>query len=126
MQVAAKGDSPNSTAVNRPSTIRTVSNARPGKGVEQELARIRLEQQQQKAAREVIDAETDLLKVNCSVGNRNAATPLAAIKSSTNITPPGCRSSNAGRLELTGGRKRWANANGGADLPNWAADNRRR
>ena len=80
MQVAAKGRF-TVTAVNRLfNHTDSLERSARQKALEQELARIRLEQQQQKAAREVIDAETDLLKVNCSVGNRNAATPLAAIK----------------------------------------------
>ena len=80
MQVAAKGKF-TVTAVNRLfNHTDSLERSARQKALEQELARIRLEQQQQKAAREVIDAETDLLKVNCSVGNRNAATPLAAIK----------------------------------------------
>ena len=80
MQVAAKGKF-TVTAVNRLfNHTDSLERSARQKALEQELARIRLEQQQQKAAREVIAAETDLLKVNCSVGNRNAATPLAAIK----------------------------------------------
>ena len=80
MQVAAKGRF-TVTAVNRLfNHTDSLERSARQKALEQELGRIRLEQQQQKAAREVIDAETDLLKVNCSVGNRNAATPLAAIK----------------------------------------------
>ena len=80
MQVAAKGRF-TVTAVNRLfNHTDSLERSARQKALEQELGRIRFEQQQQKAAREVIDAETDLLKVNCSVGNRNAATPLAAIK----------------------------------------------
>ena len=80
MQVAAKGRF-TVTAVNRLfNHTDSLERSARQKALEQELAEIRLEQQRQKAARAVIDAETDLLKVNCSVGNRNAATPLAAIK----------------------------------------------
>ena len=80
MQVAAKGKF-TVTAVNRlfnhtDSLERSIRQ----QALEQELANIRQQQQKQQAAREVIDAETDLLKVNCSVGNRNVATPLAAIR----------------------------------------------
>ena len=80
MQVAAKGRF-TVTAVNRLfNHTDSLERSARQKALEQELAEIRLEQQRQKAARAVIDAETELLKVNCSVGNRNAATPLAAIK----------------------------------------------
>ena len=80
MQVAAKGKF-TVTAVNRLfNHIDSLERSTRQKALEQELAKIRQQQQQQQAARTVIDAETDLLKVNCSVGNRNVATPLAAIK----------------------------------------------
>ena len=80
MQVAAKGKF-TVTAVNRLfNHTDSLERSTRQKALEQELAKIRQQQQQQQAARAVIDAETDLLKVNCSVGNRNVATPLAAIK----------------------------------------------
>lgn len=80
MQVAAKGKF-TVTAVNRlfnhtDSLERSVRQ----KALEQELAKIRQQTLNQQAAREVIDAENELLKVNCSVGNRNVATSLAAIR----------------------------------------------
>lgn len=80
MQVAAKGKF-TVTAVNRlfnhtDSLERSVRQ----KVLEQELAKIRQQTLNQQAAREVIDAENELLKVNCSVGNRNVATSLAAIR----------------------------------------------
>lgn len=80
MQVAAKGRF-TVTAVNRLfNHTDSLERSARQQALEQELANIRQQQKKQQAAREVIDAESDLLKVNCSVGNRNAATPLAAIK----------------------------------------------
>ena len=80
MQVAAKGRF-TVTAVNRLfNHTGSLERSARQQALEQELANIRQQQKKQQAAREVIDAESDLLKVNCSVGNRNAATPLAAIK----------------------------------------------
>ena len=80
MQVAAKGRF-TVTAVNRLfNHTDSLERSARQQALEQELANIRQQQKKQQAAREVIEAESDLLKVNCSVGNRNAATPLAAIK----------------------------------------------
>lgn len=80
IQVAAKGRF-TVTAVNRLfNHTDSLERSARQQALEQELANIRQQQKKQQAAREVIDAESDLLKVNCSVGNRNAATPLAAIK----------------------------------------------
>lgn len=80
MQVAAKGRF-TVTAVNRLfNHTDSLERSARQQALEQELANIRQQQKKQQAAREVIDAESDLLKVNCSVGNPNAATPLAAIK----------------------------------------------
>ena len=80
MQVAAKGRF-TVTAVNRLfNHTDSLERSARQQALQQELANIRQQQKKQQAAREVIDAESDLLKVNCSVGNRNAATPLAAIK----------------------------------------------
>lgn len=80
LQVAAKGRF-TVTAVNRLfNHTDSLERSARQQALEQELANIRQQQKKQQAAREVIDAESDLLKVNCSVGNRNAATPLAAIK----------------------------------------------
>ncbi len=80
MQVAAKGRF-TVTAVNRLfNHTDSLERSARQQALEQELANIRQQQKKQQAVREVIDAESDLLKVNCSVGNRNAATPLAAIK----------------------------------------------
>lgn len=80
MQVAAKGRF-TVTAVNRLfNHTDSLERSARQQALEQELANIRQQQKKQQAAREVIDAESDLLKVNCSVGNRNAATPLTAIK----------------------------------------------
>ena len=80
MQVAAKGRF-TVTAVNRLfNHTDSLERSARQQALEQEFANIRQQQKKQQAAREVIDAESDLLKVNCSVGNRNAATPLTAIK----------------------------------------------
>lgn len=80
MQVAARGRL-TVTAVNRRfNHIDSLERSDRKRVLEQELERIRQQQQRQKADIEVIDAENELLKANCSVGNRNVATPLAAIK----------------------------------------------
>ena len=80
MQVGAKGRF-TVTAVNRLfNHTDSLERSTRQQALEQELDKIRQQQKKQQAAREVIDAETELLKVNCSVGGRNVATPLAAIK----------------------------------------------
>lgn len=48
--------------------------------LEQRLDAIEQQRKKLKASREVLEAENDLLKVNCSVGNRNVSTPLASIR----------------------------------------------
>lgn len=102
MQVAAKGRF-TVTAVNRLfNHTDSLERSARQQALEQELANIRQQQKKQQAAREVIDAESDLLKVNCSVGNRNAATPLAAIKELNEYYASGWRSSNAGRSNWRG------------------------
>lgn len=80
LQVSAKGKF-TVTAVNRLFNY-TDSLERTAKqqALEQELLKTRRQQKKLKASREVLEAEYQLLKTNCSVGNRNVATPLAAIK----------------------------------------------
>lgn len=80
LQVSAKGKF-TVTAVNRlfnytDSMERTTQQ----QTLEQKIVKIEQQQKKLKAAREVITAENELLKVNCSVGNRNTATSIAAIK----------------------------------------------
>ena len=80
MQVAAKGKF-TVTAVNRRfNHTDSLERTNRQMAVEQELDRIRRQQKEMKAVLEVIEAENELLKINCSVGNRNVATPLAAIR----------------------------------------------
>lgn len=80
MQVAAKGKF-TVTAVNRRfNHTDSLERTNRQMAVEQELDRIRRQQKELKAVLEVIGAENELLKINCSVGNRNVATPLAAIR----------------------------------------------
>lgn len=80
MQVAAKGKF-TVTAVNRRfNHTDSLERTNRQMAVEQELDRIRRQQKEMKAVLEVIGAENELLKINCSVGNRNVATPLAAIR----------------------------------------------
>ena len=80
MQVSAKGPF-TVTAVNRlfnhtDSLERSVRQ----QALEREIADTKRQQKQLKAAYEVLEAEYAMLKENCSVGNRNVATPLAGIK----------------------------------------------
>ena len=80
LQVRAKGQF-TVTAVNRlfnytDSLERTTRQ----RTLEQEIVQIEQQQKKLEAAREIIAAENELLKVNCSVGSRNTATSLAAIK----------------------------------------------
>lgn len=80
MQVAAKGKF-TVTAVNRRfNHTDSLERTNRQMAVEQELDRVRRQQKELKAVLEVIEAENELLKINCSVGNRNVATPLAAIR----------------------------------------------
>lgn len=80
MQVSAQGKL-TVTSVNRLfNHADTLERSTRQKALEQQLDQIQQEQQKLQAAREVINAETALLKINCSTGNRNVATPLAAIK----------------------------------------------
>lgn len=80
MQVSARGKF-TVTGVNRLFNY-TDSLERSSRQRELEQAFARTERQKKKlaAAREVIEAEHQLLKTNCSVSNRNVATPLAAIR----------------------------------------------
>ena len=80
MQVSAKGPF-TVTAVNRlfnhtDSLERTTRQTT----LEQTLEETQRQLDRLKASREVMDAESELLKTNCSVANRNVATPLAAIR----------------------------------------------
>lgn len=80
MQVSAKGKF-TVTSVNRlfnhtDSLERTTRQ----QALERELTETKKQQKQLKASYEVIEAEYAMLKENCSVGNRNVATPLAGIK----------------------------------------------
>lgn len=80
IQVSAKGKL-TVTAVNRLfNHTDSLERSTRRQMLEQQLGQTRHEQKKLKAAREAIDAEYELLKINCSTGNRTAATPLAAIR----------------------------------------------
>lgn len=80
MQVSAKGKF-TVTAVNRLfNHTDSLERSTRQQALEREIAETKRQQEQLKASREVIEAEYAMLKVNCSVGNRNVATPLAGIK----------------------------------------------
>lgn len=80
MQVSAKGKF-TVTAVNRLfNHTDSLERSTRQQALEREIAETERQQKQLKASREVIEAEYAMLKVNCSVGNRNVATPLAGIK----------------------------------------------
>lgn len=80
MQVSAKGKF-TVTAVNRLfNHTDSLERSTRQQALEREIAETERQQEQLKASREVIEAEYAMLKVNCSVGNRNVATPLAGIK----------------------------------------------
>lgn len=80
MQVSAKGKF-TVTAVNRLfNHTDSLERSTRQQALEREIAETERQQKQLKASREVIEAEYAMLKVNCSVGNRNVATPLASIK----------------------------------------------
>ena len=76
MQVSAKGPF-TVTAVNRlfnhTDSLERSTRQKTLEETQRQLDRL-------KASREVMDAESELLKTNCSVANRNVATPLAAIR----------------------------------------------
>ena len=80
LQVAAKGKFTVTSVNHRFNHTDSLERSNRQKALEQELRQIRQQQKEQKALLEVIEAEKELLKINCSVGNRNVATPLAAIK----------------------------------------------
>lgn len=80
MQVSAKGKF-TVTGVNRLFNHRdSLERSTRQKSLEQQLEQIEAEMKKLISARELIEAEAELLKVNCSVGNRNVATPLSAIR----------------------------------------------
>lgn len=80
MQVSAKGKF-TVTGVNRLFNHRdSLERSTRQKSLEQQLEQVEAEVKKLISARELIEAEAELLKVNCSVGNRNVATPLSAIR----------------------------------------------
>lgn len=80
MQIAARGNF-TITAVNRRFNYTdSLERSNRQKTLEKRLDEVLQQQKQQKALLEVINAENEMLKVNCSISNRNVATPLAAIK----------------------------------------------
>lgn len=80
MQVSAKGPF-TVTAVNRLfNHTDSLERSTRQKTLEQTLEETQRQLDRLKASREVMDAESELLKTNCSVANRNVATPLAAIR----------------------------------------------
>lgn len=80
MQVSAKGKF-TVTGVNRLFNHRdSLERSTRQKSLGQQLEQIEAEVKKLISARELIEAEAELLKVNCSTGNRNVATPLAAIR----------------------------------------------
>ena len=79
-QVSAKGPF-TVTAVNRLfNHTDSLERSPRHKPLEETLEETQRQLDRLKAAREVMDAESELLKTNCSVANRNVATPLAAIR----------------------------------------------
>ncbi|WP_290534415.1 DUF4139 domain-containing protein [Alistipes sp.] len=80
LQIAARGNF-TITAVNRRFNYTdSLERSNRQKMLEKRLDEVLQQQKQQQALLEVINAENEMLKVNCSVGNRHVATPLAAIK----------------------------------------------
>ena len=80
MQVSAKGPF-TVTAVNRLfNHTDSFERSTRRQTLEQEIDKTQQQLDRLKASREVVDAESELLKTNCSVANRNVATPLAAIR----------------------------------------------
>lgn len=80
LQVAARGNF-TITAVNRRFNYTdSLERSNRQKTLEKRIDEVLQQQKQQKALLEVINAENEMLKVNCSVGNRKVATPLADIK----------------------------------------------
>lgn len=80
MQVSAKGPF-TVTAVNRLfNHTDSLERSTRRQTLEQEIDKTQQQLDRLKASREVVDAESELLKTNCSVANRNVATPLAAIR----------------------------------------------
>lgn len=80
MQIAARGNF-SITAVNRRFNYTdSLERSNRQKTLEKKLDEVLQQQKQQKALLEVINAENEMLKANCSISNRNVATPLAAIK----------------------------------------------
>lgn len=80
MQVSAKGPF-TVTAVNRVfNHTDSLERSTRREALEQEIDKTQQQLNRLKASREVVDAESELLKTNCSVANRNVATPLAAIR----------------------------------------------
>ena len=80
MQVSAKGPF-TVTAVNRVfNHTDSLEHSTRRQALEQEIDKTQQQLNRLKASREVVDAESELLKTNCSVANRNVATPLAAIR----------------------------------------------
>lgn len=80
MQIAARGNF-TITAVNRRFNYTdSLECSNRQKTLEKRLDEVLQQQKQQKALLEVINAENEMLKANCSISNRNVATPLAAIK----------------------------------------------
>ena len=80
MQVSAKGPF-TVTAVNRLfNHTDSLERSTRQKTLEETLEETQRQLDRLKASREVMDAESELLKTNCSVANRNVATPLAAIR----------------------------------------------
>lgn len=65
-----------------------------------ELKRIEQRQRELKAEREVLDARYEMLKMNCSAGNRTAATPLAAIRELNEYYAAGLQELKRQSLEL--------------------------
>lgn len=80
MQVSAKGPF-TVTAVNRVfNHTDSLERSTRRQALEQEIDKTQQQLNRLKASREVVDAESELLKTNCSVANRNVTIPLAAIR----------------------------------------------
>lgn len=80
LQVAARGNFTITSVNRRFNYTDSLERSNRQKILEKRIDEVLQQQKQQKALLEVINAENEMLKVNCSVGNRKVATPLADIK----------------------------------------------
>ena len=114
MQVSAKGPF-TVTAVNRlfnhTDSLERSTRQKTLEETQRQLDRL-------KASREVMDAESELLKTNCSVANRNVATPLAAIRELNEYYAARLETLKSKTLSSTR-KKRKSTSADGRFWPNW-------